>query len=265
VAVAASFALVNASSDAPGAGFAADLYAPLAIAPTLLLGTLALRCYGLRTHFGRAILLATAGTVVWALADLYYTVDDVMQFASLADFGYVLGPALWGAALVVLWRAAGVTVRAALAQHGWFLLATAAVLIALAIPAGGDMLRLHEVNTADAALSIAYLVVDALLLFGAYVLHRGSFGFAPYRLVVLASATLCAADLLYTDRFVQGTYDPAADPSDLLYAAAIGLLMFALASFAAQGRAEHRRRSALLRMVRQQPPRTTAGGLEGAR
>lgn len=269
--VAASFLAVIVLGGGDTAGFGARMYAPLAVVPAILLGVLALRCYRACTRFGRAILLTVIGTVVWAAADLYYTLVEVEQIPSIADLGYLAGPLLWGLAIVQLWRAAGIDWRDAY-SFTWFLAFVVGVLAVLAlptahvlgIPLGANLLHLGEVERGEAVLSLTYLVIDALLLHTAFVLWRRSFGFAPYRRITAASVLLCAADLLYAHRIASDTYDFAADPSDLLYFGAIGMLLLAIASFELHARAEHRRRNELLELARGRQAQRAATAVAGS-
>jgi hypothetical protein len=271
---AAVWALLVATSFIAGAagvhGFRGpeQYYASLSIVPVALAGIAAITTYGLRSHFGLASLSLMTGSVVWSLGDLYYTWHQTCvdwpifacahqsppPYPSFADFGYLFGPACWGIAAILLWRAAGVR-RADVVGMWWIPVVSAAIGAWLVLPTfarplgirlGADLLVGDDYSTTQAVITIVYIVLDVLILTAAAILWRRSMEFLPFRISVLASVLLYAGDITYNARLASGTYQPAGDIADALYAASIAALIVMLHLLAGVGRHERGRRRALL-------------------
>ncbi|MEO6866601.1 MAG: hypothetical protein ABI200_01115, partial [Gaiellales bacterium] len=236
--------------------------------PMAALVTLAVREYGLRTRFGRAVVIVFTGSLLWGAGDLLYTIrascagwqrigcgpfSPDPPYPSWSDIGYLLGPALWAAAIILLWRSIGIGWR----ELGRFAWMPVAMLLALAvaamptiaeplgIPIGLEIFWDWDSLGLPALFTMLYLLIDAFLLPTAIVLWWRSFGFRAYRFAAAATTAIFAADILYNARLAAGTYDAHNDIADWFYALATALLLLALHSFESDGRREreHRERT----------------------
>ncbi|MEO6866858.1 MAG: hypothetical protein ABI200_02435, partial [Gaiellales bacterium] len=121
IAVAGSWLLTQLGVDGVSGPF--ELHSPLGLIPMAALVTLAVREYGLRTRFGRAVVIVFTGSLLWGVGDLLYTIRASCSgwqhigcgplspdppYPSWSDIGYLLGPALWAAAIILLWRSIGI-------------------------------------------------------------------------------------------------------------------------------------------------------------
>src|SRR5690606_8571936 len=124
VVVIGSFTRYYLDPDGALAGGAAGLYSALALLPIILFGALGVHTYGLRTRFGRAILFATLGSLVWQSTHAIYGLAGSDGYGEAAQVGYLLAPLLWGLGLLLLLRAAGITLGHA-RSYLWMLAAIA--------------------------------------------------------------------------------------------------------------------------------------------
>ncbi|MBC7462504.1 MAG: hypothetical protein H7287_14195, partial [Thermoleophilia bacterium] len=231
-----------------------EYYAALSIAPMVCAGTAAISCYGLASRLGRASLALMAGSFVWALGGLYFAVTHPSSYPSLADVGYLFGPLCWSIAGLHMWRAVGVRRADAVGMAwipalasllgAWFVLPTFAHVFG--VPIGADLLIGADYGGLQITFTLAYLVLDVAILSTAAILWRRSMGFLPFRILVVGSLVLFAADITYNARIASGSYRPNGDVADAIYALSILALLGTLHALAHAGMLERDRRRELL-------------------